>query len=159
MLSAIFMIAALVSVDTSTPPTGGEQSSPTATKTDKVNRFAGRPQARIAFARDVRNFQVKRDGYDDILYLETSRDRWFRAEINCIGINDPRDAHGLLPIDHSSGLDRFSRIALVGFGRQSNTCQLTDLVELTPEEALEFRLLRRRSVPAASVAPKAAPAS
>jgi hypothetical protein len=108
----------------------------------QTERFANRPQARISFAREVRNFQVKREDNDDILYLETARNRWYRSEISCFGISDPRDAQGLLPIDRGFGIDSFSRILLVGFSHDRNECTLRSLVELTPQEALDLRLVR-----------------
>jgi hypothetical protein len=119
----------------------------------KIDRFADRPQARIPFTNQVRNFQVKRDGYDDVLYLETQRNRWFRSEIDCFGINDPLDAQGLLPLDHGFGFSDFSRIALVGFGHRTTECRLNRLVELTPDETVELGLVRRREPPAAKVSP------
>ncbi len=158
MISAVFLMAALMGSDVTTPIA----NAASAMSSPKVDRFAGRPQARIPFAREVRNFQVKRDGYDDILYLETSRDRWYRSEITCMGIFDPRDAQGLVPRDHGFGIDNFSRVDLVGFGSQSTQCYLNGLVELTPEEAVEFRLLRRHAplrAPAQTNAPVTAPAS
>jgi hypothetical protein len=145
MTTALLALFALVGASTSSvgdPPTSNVGTTATAVKVDK---FANRPEARIAFARDVRNFQVKRDGNDDILFLETNRDRWYRSEIACLGIDDPRDAHGILPIGHGSGIDRSSRIALVSFGRSQTECTLLSLVELTPEEAVELRLIRRRA--------------
>jgi hypothetical protein len=155
LVALIAMLGSDVASTSASPPQPVVSSLEQTSIAPKADRFAGRPQARIAFAREVRNFQVKRDGTDDILYLETQRNRWFRSEIYCTGINDPRDAQGLLPIGHSSGLDRFSRIALVDFSHRSNECQLVDLIELTPEEAIELRLVRRRAPPA----PKAIPAS
>jgi hypothetical protein len=106
-------------------------------------RFAGRPAARIPFARDVRNFQVKREGSEDVLFLETNRDTWYRSEINCLGIGDPRDAHGIVPERNMSSIDSFSRITLVALGSGTTQCSLQNLVALTPEEAVEFRLIRR----------------
>jgi hypothetical protein len=111
------------------------------------NRFQGRPEARIAFAHDVRNFQVKREGNDDILFLETRRDTWYRSEINCTGIADPRDAQALAPIGPTSGIDSFSRVALIGFNSSHSQCFLNSLIELTPQEAIEFRLVRPKSAP------------
>lgn len=126
----------------------------------KVDRFAGRPPARIAFTRNVRNFEVKRENYDDVLYLETSQNRWFRSEISCFGLADPTAARALLPLDHGSGFDNFSKIGLVSFGHRVNECRLARLVELTPEEAIEFRLERPKApVSGKAVASKAVPAS
>lgn len=154
MLSTLFALAALMAAQSSSPTLPAPRSTNTSVASPaKVDRFAGRPQARIAFARDVRNFQVKRDGYDDILYLETGRDRWFRAEIICFGIDDPRDAQGLIPLDSTFGIQSASRVSLVGFGHRSNECTIDSLVELTPDEAAEFRLVRRRSAPAPRIQP------
>jgi hypothetical protein len=156
MVSTLFALLALISVDGMAAPSPAPQAT---ASTPKVDRYAGRPQARIAFAREVTNFQVKRDGYDDILFLETRRDRWFRSEINCFGIDDPRDAQGLLPLDHIFGLDGSSRIALVGFGHGRTECRLNGLIELTPEEAVEQGLIRRRPTPTPKASPKANPTS
>ena len=160
MISALIAVVALLGSEAAPGSATTTPHSPSvATQATKVDRFARRPQTRIAFAQEVRNFQVKRDGYDDILYLETRRDRWFRSEINCFGIADPRDAQGLLPLDHTSGFDTFSRVALVGFGHQSTECRLNGLVELTPDEAVELRLIRRRSPSSRAPNPAPAPAS
>jgi hypothetical protein len=146
MLVSLLSLAALVSGDAPVQPapttTPAVQSATTTNV--KADRFAGRPQTRIAFAHEVNNFQVKRDGNDDILFLETRRDRWFRSEINCFGISDPRDAQGLVPLDRTSGFDRFSRVALVSFGHERTECLLDGLVELTSDEATELGLIRRR---------------
>jgi hypothetical protein len=156
-MSALIALFAMVRAQATTPATQtGNATPPVASASNsKPDRFADRPRARIAFVNEVRNFQVKRDGHDDVLFLETRRDRWFRSEIQCIGIDDPRDAHSLLPLDRAFGFDDFSRIALVSFSRKTNECRLNRLVELTPEEAVEFRLMRQR--PVATV--KATPAS
>jgi hypothetical protein len=151
MLYALFAIATLFAADTTTPMIGGAKSPPeTAAKTD---RFAGRPQARIAFNHEVSNFQVEREGYDDILYLETRRDRWYRSKINCFGIADPRDAQGLLSLDRMSGFDNFTRIGLVSFGHRTTECRLNDLIELTREEAIDLRLVRVRAARAVKPTP------
>jgi hypothetical protein len=136
MLSTLFALAMAT-----TPPATNAGPIPNAPVVAE-NRFAGRPEARIAFARDVRNFQVKREGYDDILFLETRRDTWYRSEIRCTGIADPRDAQALAPIGPTSGIDRFSRVALIGFHSSHSQCFLNSLIELTPQEAIEFRLVR-----------------
>ena len=156
MFDALIAIAALVSSDVAAGPVTSTVSTVSATRDGaKTDRFAGRPQARIAFTQQVRNFQIKREDRDDILYLETSRDRWFRSEIYCFGINDPRDAQGLASLDNSSGFDSFSRVALVGFGHETTQCQLKGLIELTPSEAVDLNLVRRR----AAASGRAAPAS
>jgi hypothetical protein len=146
-MSALIALFALASAQAVTPAAQSSDASPpaAAASTAKPDRFADRPRARIAFVNEVRNFQVKRDGHDDVIFLETRRNRWFRSEIQCFGIDDPRDAHGLLPLDRTSGFDDFSRIALVSFSRKTNECRLNRLVELTPEETVEFRLVRQRS--------------
>jgi hypothetical protein len=141
MSLTLFALGALLSA-AAAPPQTAAAAPPAQTQ---VNRFEGRPQARIAFSRQIQNFQVKREGNDDILYLETSRDRWYRSEISCFGISDPRDAQGLLPLDRSGSLDSFSKIHLVGFSNQQNECTLRSLIELTTEEATELRLIRRRT--------------
>ena len=101
----------------------------------------------------MRNFQVKREDGDDILYLETQRNTWFRSEISCFGIHDARDAQGLVPLDRTTGFDRFSRIALVGFGHKTTECRLNGLVALTHEEAVELKLVRPRKAVAATTPP------
>lgn len=156
MLTTFFVLVALANSTMAAPQPVPEQAAdaPHAT-VPKADPYAGRPQARITFAREVRNFQVKRDGYDDILFLETRRDRWFRGEIDCFGIDDPRDAQGLLTLDPTFGLDGTSRIALVSFGNSRTECHLNGLIELTSEEAMDLRLIRRRATPT----PKASPAS
>ena len=139
-----FILALAAFASTSTGVLAGDAASTKNDATTQVDRFAERPEARIAFAREVRNFQVKRDDGDDILYLETTRNRWFRSEITCFGINDPRDAHGFLPIDRGLGIDKFSRIALLTFNNGRTDCNLKKLIELTPEETVEFGLVRNR---------------
>jgi hypothetical protein len=155
MISTLLGLLALTAAQTPTAPLpDGSVPAQAANQTAlKQDRFADRPQARIAFSREVRNFEVKRDGRDDVLYLETRRDRWFRSEINCFGIEDPRDAQGLVPLDHAFGFERASRIALVGFGHRTTECRLGGLVELTPEEAVEFRLVRKRAAAPATPTP------
>jgi hypothetical protein len=163
MVMSLIALAALANAAlTQTPDTQPSQTSAAmdAKPAAQIDRFAGRPNARIAFTRDVRNFEVKRENYDDILYLETSRNRWFRSEISCFGLADPLDAQALLPLDHGFGFDNFSKIGLVGFGHRINECRLDRLVELTPEEAVEFRLERPKALAGGkAVAPKAMPAS
>jgi hypothetical protein len=139
-----FMASVAAPVDAasgSAPP----RANPQADIQAKVDRFSGRPEARIPFSRNVRNFQVKRDNGTDVLYLETSRDRWYRSEISCFGINDPRDAQGLVPLDRGFGIDGFTRVVLVGFGHRQNECTLRGLIELTQDEAVDLRLVRRRA--------------
>jgi hypothetical protein len=144
---ATVLLALFALVGASTSPIGDAPASNVVTPATevKVDKFANRPEARIAFAREVRNFQVKRDGNDDILFLETSRNRWYRSEITCFGIDDPRDAQGILPIDRGMGIDSFSKIALFSFGHRQTECTLLSLVELTPDEAVELRLIRQRT--------------
>jgi hypothetical protein len=141
MSLTLFALGALLSAATAAadaPPT----AAPAQAQTD---RFANRPQARIAFTRQIQNFQIKREDHADILYLETARNRWYRSEINCFGISDPSDAQGLLPIDRGFGIDGFSRIVLVGFSHQRNECTLNSLVELSEDEAVDLKLIRRRA--------------
>jgi hypothetical protein len=152
MISAFVAFMALTTADPTAPPPA---TTPTGTANIHADRFEGRPQARIAFARDIRNFQVQRDGLDDVLYLETQRNRWYRSEIICFGLEDPRDAHGIIPIDRDFGIERSSRIALVSFGQRTSNCSLQGLIELTPEEAVAFKLVRQRT----PARPKAAPTS
>ena len=142
MMHVLLSLAAIMGVEVA--PASTSSSPATAAIASQTERFAGRPRARIAFAQEVRNFEIKRDGSDDILYLETRRDRWFRSELSCFGIGDPRDAQGLYPLDSTWGFDNFSRIALVSFGHRTTECRLHNLVELTPAEATEFQLIRPR---------------
>jgi hypothetical protein len=107
--------------------------------------FANRPQARIAFTRTIQNFQVKRENNDDILYLETLRDRWYRSEITCFGIADPRDAHGIVPVSHGASFEASSRVYLVSFSQERNECSVRSLIELTQDEAIALRLIRRKA--------------
>jgi hypothetical protein len=142
MAFSLFAFAMLLST-AATPVTSAPTSAAPAPVAD---RFEGRPQARIAFTRQIQNFQVKRENNDDILYLETTRDRWYRGEIICFGLSDPRDAQGILPIERGSGIDGFSRFLFVGFGHDRTECSLRGLVELTRDEATELRLVRPRRV-------------
>lgn len=153
MLHALFALASAIGSDGAIPPATAQTPAVSTANVPKVDPFANRPQARIAFARDVNNFQIKRDGHNDILYLETRRDRWFRSEISCFGIADPEQAMGLLPLDHFGGFNSFSRIGLVSFGERTTECRLNSLVELTPAEALELRLTRPRTPRAAKATP------
>lgn len=127
-------------------------SAPSTPQKPKSARFEGRPDARIAFTRQIRNFKITREDNDDVLYLETLRDKWYRSAIFCSGIADPRDAHGIASIDHGFGVDGHSRIALVYLGQHPTQCTLRRLVELTPDEAVELRLVRhqRRNAPRSS---------
>jgi hypothetical protein len=150
MINVLFALLVLGSADLQIAPPVTSASETTSVPTD---RFAGRSHTRIPFTQNVRNFQVKRENSEDILYLETSRDRWFRGEISCFGIDDPRDAQALIPIDRTSGFDRFSRIALVSFGHRTTECRLDGLVALTPEEAVELKLFRPRRAAAAATTP------
>jgi hypothetical protein len=145
MSVSLLAFAALLSVGDMAPQANpsGVVAAPQAQTNEE--RFANRPQARIAFARQIQNFQVKREDNDDILYLETSRNRWYRSEIGCFGISDPRDAQGLLPVDRTGSFDSFSRVVLVGFSHQRNECTIRSLIELTPEEAVDLRLIRGRA--------------
>jgi hypothetical protein len=158
-VSLLVFVALLGGGDMASPVTQGTaQATQQAGKPSE--RFANRPQARIPFARQIQNFQVKREDNDDILYLETSRNRWYRSEIGCFGISDPRDAQGILPIDRSGSFDSASRVILVGFSHQRNDCTVRSLIELTPEEATSLRLIRGRAArPKASSAPVPAPAN
>lgn len=145
MLTLIFVLTALSShVDAPQATTAaGTPIAPISAS----ERFANRREARIPFARDVRNFQVKREDNDDIIYLETRRDTWFRSEITCMGIGDPRDAHGLVPHPSEMGIDSFSRITLVSFGSGHTQCSLNSLIALTPQEAVELKLVRAAKLP------------
>ncbi len=154
MIHALFALIAIAGLETpTTQQVAAPATSPVSQSTNSAERFADRPQARIAFSQQVRNFQIKRDGNDDVLYLETNRDRWFRSEISCFGINDPRDAYGLVSLDHTSGFDRFSRIGLVDFGRRTTECRLNGLVQLTPEEAVQLELVKPRRTATTKTSP------
>lgn len=136
----MFLSSAALGME-SAPAAPGRQAS----LSSDVDRFEGRPQARIPFSRQVQNFQVKRESNFDVLYLETTRSRWYRGPISCFGISDPRDAQGIVPIDRGFGIDNFTRFVLLGFSHERNECSLNSLVELTPEEAVELGLVRNRT--------------
>jgi hypothetical protein len=118
-----------------------------------AERFAGRGEARIAFESQIRNFRVEQEDGDDILYIEASGNRWYRAPLNCAGSGNPRFAERLIPISRGGGFDRFSRVRLTGLfpDRFDRTeCWLDSVVELTPVEAVELKLERPRT---AAIAP------
>jgi hypothetical protein len=86
---------------------------------------------------------VEREDGDDVLYVEANAREWYRAELSCFGFADARDAHALVPHDRGFGLDRSSRVKLIGLGRHSsNDCHLRSLVKLTPDEAVVRKLVR-----------------
>jgi hypothetical protein len=108
-----------------------------------VDPYAGRPSARIPSSRQVRNFVVRREEANDrVVYLETTRNTWFRGEMICRGGGDPRDAHSLEPVSHSLGIDNNTTLIFRELSSQTSLCTLVSLVSLTPEEALDLKLAR-----------------
>lgn len=146
-------LAILAIATAAVPAAAGD--TPAAAATD---RFAGREQARIPFESQIRGWRFERENNDDILYVEGTRNRWYRAELSCFGLSSEADfALGMIPITFGGGFDRSSRVRFVdGFGgrhsrHNSTDCQLNTLVELTEAEAFEFNLRRRpREAPAAA---------
>jgi hypothetical protein len=148
-------LAILAIATAAVPAAAGDTPAVAAT-----DRFADREQARIPFESEIDGWRFEREGNDDILYVEGTRNRWYRAELSCFGVStDPESALGMIPITSGGGFDRFSRVRFVdGFGgrhsrHDSTECQLKTLVELTEEEAFEFNL-RRRPRGAPAVAPQ-----
>ena len=114
-----------------------------AAKPAVVDPYAGRPSARISSSRQVRNFVVRREEANDrVVYLETTRNTWFRGEMICRGGGDPRDAHSLEPVSHSLGIDNNTTLVFRELSSQTSLCTLVSLVSLTPEEALDLKLAR-----------------
>lgn len=126
-------------------PNSGQSNVTAAASQD----FARRQQARIAFTHSVRNFKVTREEHDDVLYLETTNRTWYRGEVHCFGMDDPRDAISMQIVDQSGGVDQFSRVALYNLSGRGTQCRLDSLVQLTPEEAIARKLVRNtaRSAP------------
>jgi hypothetical protein len=140
MLASFFALIAVSTAAVGDQPATSAQSN--------AERFAGREQARIAFESNIRGWRFEREGPDDILYVEGTRNIWYRAELSCFGLSSDADfALGMIPISHGTGFDRFSRVRFVdGFSnsrRHGTECHLNSLVELTEEEAFEFELRRR----------------
>jgi len=123
-----------------------EQATPakTATASSAVaDPYAGRPNARIFSSRALRNFEVRReDANDRVVYLETTRDTWFRGEMICRGGGDPRDAHVVEPVSHANGIDANTTLIFRELSSQTSICTLVSLISLTPEEALDLKLVR-----------------
>jgi hypothetical protein len=111
-------------------------------------RVAGREQARISFTSQIRGWRYEREDGDDILYVEGTRNQWYRGELACFGLGSDIDfALGLIPLTHGGSFDRFSRVVFTdGLGhRRLNhraDCRLTSLVALTDAEAIELKLRR-----------------
>lgn len=117
------------------------------------NQFDNRGNATIAFESMIRNFAVKVEGKEDILYLDTGSGQWYRAPMTCFGMGDPRSAMHIVPINHGSGIDKFTRFKLFGTGRgESNECNISDLIELTPQETVDYGLESQKSVDARAAA-------
>jgi hypothetical protein len=123
-----------------------EQASvpkPADAKAAALDPYAGRPSARIPSSRNVRNFEVRReDASDRVVYLETTRNVWFRGEMICRGGGDPRDAHSVEPVGHSMGIDDNTTLIFRELSSQTSVCNLVSLISLTPEEALDLKLVR-----------------
>jgi hypothetical protein len=125
---------------TAAAPASAQQAPATPTLSQ---RLEGRDEARIPFSRSIRTFEVKREQGDDILYIQDQRREWYRGEIQCSGVDDPRHAIAIAPIDHSGSFSRFSRIILLAPGeREHNRCNLRSFVKLTADEAIEAGVLR-----------------
>ncbi|MBN8649769.1 MAG: hypothetical protein J0L55_17615 [Caulobacterales bacterium] len=136
-VSSLFMLAAAVEpMDTNND-----------LKVQPKNQFENRGNARIAFESMIRTFAVKSEGQDDILYLDTGAGKWYRAPLTCFGMGDPRTAMQILPISHGTGIDKFTRFKLLGLGRnETNECTINDLIELLPQETVEFGLESQKNV-------------
>lgn len=108
-----------------------------------VDPYAGRPSARIMSSRTIRNFVVRRENASDrVVYLETTRDTWFRGDMICRGEGDPRDAHVVEPVSHNNGIDGTTTLVFRELSSQTSVCTLVSLIKLTPEEALHLKLVR-----------------
>ncbi len=126
-------------------PTSDQTSAanPADAKPAVVDRYAGRPSARIMLSRQVRNFVVRReDDSDRVVYLETARSTWFRGEMICRGGGDPRDAKSFRSAGLSNGIDAGTTLIFYDLSRETSNCTLVSLVSLTPEEALDLKLVR-----------------
>ena len=134
--SLMFFVAA-------TEPVGKNETAPV-----KEDAFAGRENGTIAFASQIDGFSVKREGRDDILYLNTGFGRWYRAPLTCFGMGDPGSAMGIIPYDyHGASIDKFSRFKLLGIDRMDkNECSISALIELTPQETVTFGLESQKQV-------------
>lgn len=113
------------------------------------NKFENRGNANIAFESMIRTFSVKveGEGRDEILYLNTGAGKWYRAPMTCFGLGDPRSAMQILPISHGSGIDKFTRFKLIGLGHgDNNECTISDLIELMPQETVEYGLESQKKV-------------
>ncbi len=136
-VSSLFMFAAMVE-----PLDDNAKANP-------KNQFENRGNAQIAFKSMIRTFAVKAEGRDDILYLNTGAGKWFRAPLTCFGMGDPRSAMQILPVSHGSGIDKFTHFKLIGLGRgDNNECTISDLIELTPQETVEFGLESQKQIDA-----------
>jgi hypothetical protein len=94
-------------------------------------------------SRQVRNFVVRReDDSDRVVYLETARSTWFRGEMICRGGGDPRDAKSFRSAGLSNGIDAGTTLIFYDLSRETSNCTLVSLVSLTPEEALDLKLVR-----------------
>lgn len=139
LISLAFMITTALS----TPQASSEPiASNTAAETQPLP-FSQRPNARVMMSRSIRNFDVRReDGSDRIIYLEAARNNWLRGELLCRGIGDPRDAHSLEIGDHTTGLSVNSTLIFRALSHETSVCTLASLVAITPEEAMERKLIR-----------------
>jgi len=135
---AMLMTASLSTNPDQTAVDGVQEAKPAAAVS-----FARRPRARILSSQDVRNFQVRReDHFDTVVYLETARNTWFRGEMICRGLGDPRDADSVQPISHTMGIDDNTTLIFRAFSSETSVCRMTSLVRLTPDEALDLKLVR-----------------
>lgn len=118
-------------------------ANPADAKPAVVDPYAGRPSARIMVSRQVRNFVVRREEDSDrVIYLETPRSTWFRGEMICRGGGDPRDAKSFRSAGHSNGIEAGTTLIFYDLSRETSNCTVVSLVSLTPEEALDLKLVR-----------------
>ncbi len=139
LISLTMLLAASIGQTSEQTPA----ANPADAKPSVVNPYAGRPSARIMLSRQVRNFVVRREEDSDrVIYLESPRNTWFRGEMVCRGGGDPRDAKSFRSAGHGNGIDTGTTLIFYDLSRETSNCTLVSLVSLTPEEALELKLVR-----------------
>jgi hypothetical protein len=139
LISLTMLLAASIGPSAEQTPA----AKPVDAKPAMVDPYAGRPSARIMLSRQVRNFVVRREEDSDrVVYLETARRTWFRGELICRGGGDPRDANSFRSISHTSGIESGTTLIFYDLSSGSSNCTVVSLVSLTPEEALDLKLVR-----------------